>query len=527
MRDLIDILQTISEASNLSPNEFKGRAQRWATFIEKIKTKSPFITVSGKKVVIDPSEAERFMALYANNEFFARTGDPTRATAKLIPGSATPDIKLSNLAKTTEFGGAAQSGKKGESAGKESILVKPSQIGIVDHNIPAAELYETIKSNPILNSTEYGKIVISLADYIVSDEVVMLPDNLLEKDKAAIKAAIVDYAGEYLGVLALLYGRSRFPAKAKFLEWLGGSTDDLVLNFPSKINNPLADSFATITNPNTNHTLNISSKGGAGGAPPAVSGLKIPDYVRSNPKFETVVKFIEICQNVPTLQQGFAAMDLLYKKKPATISKKWHKFLPFKVASPTLLNTAIESWRNSRNNIDTPLPKKYHALFDNIKGKGSDGGKLLYAVKKEVISAINSGVALPEFTAVVLEILSMNFVQQYTDEKNGELTFATQWPAKLDGKISVRDKSGSTDPNKGGFNFKLSPTKDNDESVDDVDGTEPDNMPIVGNKAEQEFSKGAAAAADPSLGSGPKTDSGSRKRRAFTKKETGPRVKRS
>jgi hypothetical protein len=70
---------------------------------------------------------------------------------------------------------------------------------------------------------------------------------------------------------------------------------------------------------------------------------------------------------------------------------------------------------------------------------------------------------------MVLEILNMNFVQQYTDYENkhtGELTFATQWPAKLDGIVSVENKSSAKDPRSGGFSFKLGRT-------DDDTGSEP------------------------------------------------------
>ena len=49
----------------------------------------------------------------------------------------------------------------------------------------------------------------------------------------------------------------------------------------------------------------------------------------------------------------------------------------------------------------------------------------------------------------------MNFIQQYADYKGGEVTFETQWPAKLNGKISVENKSSAGDPTAGGFSFKL------------------------------------------------------------------------
>ena len=37
------------------------------------------------------------------------------------------------------------------------------------------------------------------------------------------------------------------------------------------------------------------------------------------------------------------------------------------------------------------------------------------------------------------------------------MKFHTQWPAKLDGVVTMESKSGGTDPTKGGLNFKLKP----------------------------------------------------------------------
>jgi hypothetical protein len=75
--------------------------------------------------------------------------------------------------------------------------------------------------------------------------------------------------------------------------------------------------------------------------------------------------------------------------------------------------------------------------------------------------AVNEGNALPNFQDVVLAILDMNFVQQYAnyEGKSKTLRFSTQWPAKLEGKITLESKAGATDPSKGGFSFKLAKTE--------------------------------------------------------------------
>jgi len=486
MRDLLDLIQNLSEASNLAPSEFANRPQRWETFIKKIKNREPFVTVDQDEVTIDPREAKRMIQLKDTGMF--------KGTIKVRTTDG-QEIPLSNLAKTAEFGGGAAE-KGGEVTSKEALLVKPSQIGITDRDIPASDLYEVIVNNPTLQSTEYGRVVIQLAEYIVAGEAVTLPPEYQSGDKKInnIRSAIIDYAGEYLGVLALLYNRSRFPKKAQFEQWLGGKTDDLLINFPAKANTNLADSFAMIKNASTDHSVNISSKGQGGGAPPAISGLKIPDSVLRDPNFEDAVTFIKICQKknpkgqIPsTITQAFEAIDFLYRIAPESLPSEWSKYLPLAQKSPKLMELCVQSYNSHKDNPknEVHLPNKYYGLFSGIKSNASEGGKVIYNMKKAVAKAINENDAIPNFKAAILEILEMNFVQQYTDYKGGQLLFSTQWPAKLDGDISVENKSSANDPKGGGFSFKLGRT-------DDSVSAEPGEPPVDGLEGEEDFAQAAA-----------------------------------
>ena len=505
MRNLINLVQILSEAAvGMSANEIKKYEWRFKKFIEKIQNKEPFTTVDGQEVTIDPREAKRFFNMYHIGDNFAGA-----LKARTTDGQ---EIPLSRLAKTSEFGGAAVAvGQEASAAGKEALVVKPSQIGICDRNIPATDFYDSIIANKTLSATDYGQVIQKLAEYIVAGEYVMLPEEYQGKEKEKVRKAIVDYAGEYLGVLALLYNRSRFPRKAQFEQWLGAGIDELVLNFPSKANTNLADSFAMITNPNTSHTLNISSKGTGGGAAPAISGLKVPDHVRRDPNFASAVQFIDICQKENTLQQAFSAMDLIYSINPKALDKKWQKYLPFSEKNPRLPELCKESIASGRTKNPIGLPSKYTPLLAGVGGSGTEGGKLVYAIKKEVQSSINNNDGIPGFADAVLQILEMNFIQQYTDYSGGELKFATQWPAKLDGKISVENKSTTNEPTAGGFSFKLGRV---DDSVSSEPGEpEVDGEPTVAAEPEQDF---ATAAAD--VAGGP--------RRSVKPKEAEPRKKR-
>jgi hypothetical protein len=457
MRDLIDLVQQLSEGvGKLAPSEFKNRPKRFETFIDKIKNKGLFTTIDNQEVMIDPKEASRFISIWDPKT--VQFTDKSAQFAKLAKDytyGGKDVIPLSSLMKTSEFGGAGVAvGAEQSTGGKANYAVKPQDIGICDKQIPATDLYDMIANNSVLQSTDYGQIIINLANYIVSGEAVVLPEDAAKNSK--LRAAIQDNAGEYLGVLALLYNRSRFPRRNQFEEWLGGSLGDLTLFFPSGQTVPLADSYAQITNRQTQHSVNISSKGKDGGAAPALSGLKIPEHMYKNPKLEGVLKFIEMNKAKGVLLQTFNIMDLLYEINPNSISKMFKPFLPW---SSKVRDAIIQSYKTGQD-----LPEKYKKVSNTVSSKeANDGGKFIYAMKEEIMEAINHRDALPEFKAAILELLEMNFVQQYVDyekKHKNELTFATQWPAKLDGKVTVEHKSSAKDPGNGAFSFKLGRTDD-------------------------------------------------------------------
>lgn len=472
MRDLLDLIQILSEGTDLKPSEFTKRPKRFETFIKKIKAGEPLTTVDGQEVYIAKSEAQRFASNWdpQQHKFIDSKDAQYAQLAKGTSYNEESFIPLSKLKKTTEFGGAAVAvGADPSTGGKESFLLKPQNIGITGKDFPAADLLDIITQNQILNSTPHGKIVIQLAWNIASGESVVIPEEARSNDK--LRAAIQDNAGEYLGLLALLFRRSKFNKREDFEAWLGGKIDDLTINFAVGENVPLLDSFAKITNKNTSHEIRISSKGGGSGAAPALSGLKIPDHITKNSKLKNGVAFVRLCQEKDTITQVFEGMDLIFQSNPKSISKEWHKFLPF--SNNLKLKEKIIA--NYKGNPIT-LSKDWQgilALANVVSAEANDGGKIIYSIKKEVMNAINKRDGLPEFQAMILEILEMNFIQQYADYKKGELTFQTQWPAKLNGNISVESKTSAKDPTSGGFSFKLGRTDDDlssepgEERIDD------------------------------------------------------------
>jgi hypothetical protein len=456
MRDLLNLLDNMLAEATLSASQINKYPERFDAFIDHIENNRPFYTEAGDEVVLKQSEAARFLSLKQAGKFSGNL------TGMDVDGKPWP---LSGFRKTAEFGGA--SARPGDqdtgNIKKEGAQLKPSQIGIADQDISAGDLGSMIVNNSVLQSTDYGRAVIGMAQAIMNGQPAMIPPEMLKQDQ--IKKAINDYAGEYLGVLALIYGQSNFPNQQEFMSWLGGDLSELVLSFPSSISNPLADSFATISNPKTNHTLNISSKGKGGGAPPSMSSLKIPDHLREKPAYQTAIDVIDLTQNtnlpVPkTVSQVFQIMNLLHERIPDKIPEDFKSFLPWEQSIVAQIN-------DSRKN-NTPMPE-YAPLIQNLDSKGSDGGKLTYVVKQAVMNMINKQDAVPEFQAVILEILDYNFIQQYATISRNVMKFETQWPAKLNGKVTVESKSGGTDPTKGGLSFKLSPKGTEAPSMEPLD----------------------------------------------------------
>lgn len=427
----------LSAANLAAPNN----VGRFTNLITNIKMGKPLYLADGTPIVIDKDEAERLQSLYDEGMF--------KGSISLLAADK-KQYTLSSFLKTADYGGHAIPPGQEQEIGptKEGLKLKPSQIGIVDKHIPAGQLGQMIAGNPILQSSEAGQLVIGLTNALSNHQAPVLP-----KVDSATKASINDYASEYIGVWALITGQTNFPNRDKFLTWLQSPLENLTLYFPSKANTSIADSYALV-DPKSGHQINISSKGKGGGAPPAISGLKVPDHIRQKQQYATAVAFIDIVQDkaLPkptTVAQPFAVMNMMAARVPNAIPQQFRNFLPWNVNEITAqVNDSLKN--------NTPMPK-YAALFQGVdwQKESSDGGKLTHVVKTAVMEMVNSG-AIPEFEAAVLEILDYNFIQQYTTiDRKGMLQFTTQWPAKVDGRVTVETKSGATDPTKGSFSFKL------------------------------------------------------------------------
>jgi hypothetical protein len=457
--------QFITEIGNLATGEIKKYQSRIAAFIHKVQAGSPFVTQDGRDFIIDKKQLPQLKKFLL---------DPTSKGQLLVRSVDGETISTSKLVKTTEFGGQSspvqaqgQNVDVSQTAGKEGLPIKPPQVfkttDIKDINFATAkdlqragafkvkDLYNKIATSEQLNALgTYGQAIISCAKQINSGKDPKVPEGLSSPQMRAL----VDYAGEYLGILAMYKGTADFPKREAFLKFIGNDLGTSTLYFPSKSNTPLADSFA-IQDSETGHTIYMSSKGSAGGAAPAISGLKIPEELKKRRQYKDAIEFILLCQNTGAIEQPFYLMNYIAQKYPDAIDPKFSKMLPWDVTATV---NAVDASRKQRK----PLPAKMQKFVDGFvfKRKLADettpGGVLHYVTIKEVMRIVNAG-AIKNFQACVLEVLSENFVQIYTQgTKLGTLETYVLWPAKVDGQVSVESKGSASNPVKGTVSFRVS-----------------------------------------------------------------------
>jgi hypothetical protein len=117
-------------------------------------------------------------------------------------------LKVNQLYKHPDIIQAA--GGRASVSTKEKLLLKPSHI-FPDGRFSAQKVFDAVINNKVLKTTDYGNYVINIAKQIQRGE---QPD--MSPVPEEFKKAIRDFAGEYLGVLALLNNTATFPSREQF-----------------------------------------------------------------------------------------------------------------------------------------------------------------------------------------------------------------------------------------------------------------------------------------------------------------------
>ena len=421
----------------LSADELFKRPKRLPQFISDIENSVEF-------AALKKGDAEPFPVIINPNEIpniqkWIDAGNPAQPL-KLKTSAGELNIgKTTNnpfqLMKTSAYGGQQPGLGGSKTGGKESKKVKATDIGLHDKDIPAKSLGQAIIGNKTLQSSETGKLVIAIANAILKGTPSIQGVELTGSQISSIR----DYAGEYLGLLMIVKGLADFPNKQPFYKHLKiNNLDELVVNFPSRSNEPLADSFgkfAGVKNIKEGFTINISVKGGVGGkgAAPALSNFKVPDEFRKRKEFAEEIEFIDANANRANNQYvfPFVLLNIIHKYHPDTIPTYIKDFLPF-TDIPQIGKNDIE--RISKNKTIKRIYEAVKSTFLDAKGltskktvPASKFHVVHYATEMAVEKSLQAG-ALPDLSPLFREMLQQNFVQISNTFSSGVFKTNVLWP---------------------------------------------------------------------------------------------------
>lgn len=471
MRDILNIFENLLSEANLGASEIPATKAsavanpatgkpytRPELFLQKVKSGSPFTLIQGGEVTIDPKEASRVSAWLKSGP----KGPQGVITLKTTDGTT---VKNTEMLKTVEFG----------SKESETIKLKGGDIfdttdqevadfgNSVDQllksgGFPASEMYEKISNSPQMKKLgKIGDAVIYMARQTAEGQVPEFPKNLSPAEIKAIEL----YASEYIGVLGLMSGATKFKrgSREEFDKFVGASLNDMIMYFPKAGDNPLADSFSVV-NDETGHAVKISSKAAGKGAPPALSSIKIPATVQK--KYPKAYSFYKEATNpsYSAFTQPFGMMNWMNKNYPDSVPAAYRKLLPF---DDSLVAAAQESVKSGR-----PMPRGVMSVFNKRlspkvqASANTDGGKIWYAVTKDIIDMINNEEVVEGFRPAIIQSLGYNFIQLYTNVKGNRLVTEAFWPATVSGEVRLKTKGSAADPVKGKISVEISPGKGDD-----------------------------------------------------------------
>ena len=437
--------------------------QRPQIFSDLIRSKHEFTKKDGSKIVLDPSQADQVYNILSAELEKKNKGKPTRTGSLPLKTADGGSIPSGQLVKDTAIAGARGGASREKEKAAASIqpsgffgMKQVAKTGLpgAEGDVPdmaayieagafkAGDLYNKIVNNPKLSEMDpsMAQAVVTAAEEIKGGQPASVP-NLSKHEIAAFR----DYATEYLGILALITGGEavNFPKSDAFYKHLEkmGSKDlsDLMLYFPKDTGNPLADSMALVTN--AGKAMMISSKGGSTGkgAAPSLDSLEIPKYLKQGRRataYKETIDFIETAQKSSGFLQPFELANLL-SADVMPIAGTFSEGFDLEK-----LNSAFKSKKLSPEVRDYLKLNKVYERSGKM-ATGAPLGKLRYYVAAELMDAVNRKNALPNFQSAVLEILGYNFIQLNTKPTGGKFVTTANWPAKVDGRVTLENKYGA------------------------------------------------------------------------------------
>ena len=383
-------------------------------------------------------------------------GDPVEVKVSVLFKSQ--ELKL-ELARVEAIAKGKDPDAVKTTSSKEAYSVKPSDI-FADERFPAKQVFNEVINNPKLQEQEIGKVIIEMAKEIQDGN-----DAQFKNIQKEFQSAIRDYAGEYLGVLALIRGTANFPTRKEWLKHLGVSNiDSIFINFPTQSNFALGDSIGSFENAETGNMILISSKGGKMGAPPSLNSLKIPENLVGSNRYAAEVSFVETMQGASAAEQPFLGINKLFEIAPESINETIRNVLPLSAQDISTLTNEYMNPSHNKDDWQTVLDEKYHPLvrlvdktYDRFKDTATPGGLIHYIMTRDIINAVNERNAMPEFESMAREILQKNFIQIFARPKGAVLGFDILWPnvEMATGKVKLYSKASANEPKKAKMSFSV------------------------------------------------------------------------
>lgn len=412
------------------------------------------VGIKGDKGILQPDPNQTVNSL---QDVVKGTIDGEPAQIKVSQLFKSDEIKL-ELARIDAIARGQDPDAVKTTSSKESYAVKPSDI-FADERFPAKQVFNEVINNPTLKKQEIGTVIVDMAKQIQAGDDPQFKD--IDPD---FKSAVRDYAGEYLGVLALIKGTANFPTRKEWLKHLGvNNIDGIFINFPQQSNFALGDSLGSFENAETGNMILISSKGGKMGAPPSLNSLKIPENLQNSERYAAEINFVQIMQSASTVMQPFLGINALFEAAPESVNETVRNVLPLSEQDMQELESFMDKQQYNKNDWQQ-LPEKYHPIvrlvdktFARFSETATPGGLIHYIMTRDIVNAVNERNAFPEFESMAREILQKNFIQIFARPKGATLGFDILWPnvELATGKVKLYSKASANDPKKAKMSFSV------------------------------------------------------------------------
>jgi hypothetical protein len=445
------------------------KKNRIPIFRNKLETGGIFTHENGKPVKItDPQATQKFDA-WIKQYLETPKGNKPTLTLQSDQGPLTFTQSSGPLMKTNEFGGQ-QPDYQGQGGGKISYKTQPSDLGLEGKDFTKEQLFKTVL-NSTLKNDEFGQKIIEFIKTIPTTS-----DAPKVPDFSAYKGGIENFrdnAGEYIGILMMLYGKANWVSGAKeaFVEHIGSPIDQMKVNFPAGKTFGLADTLgvvATFKNESSGNSVMISTKGGKGGKGAAfsIANVEIPNSLKNNSKNRVETGFM----NIVTEKTGSQTKTNPYRvvKYLGDNGSTDCNSVGVNVTSQEIL----EFFKTNPTAKDINKFPKFKKILDNVRkiyvsGKAEENLNkgypvayiLNYLLNQIIAKEINKDKqAMPNFEPFIRECLQQNFIKVGNSiNKAGDWFTNVTWPNRelKTGGVVIKSKASMTQPPSGNISIEV------------------------------------------------------------------------